>query len=159
VYASEQEEGSLAAPTAGLDITEGMLQELNHKFLTLHVGVEGFRPIDTDLVEDFQVSVAERYRIPLPPTNRVVCIGTTVVKALEAYALTGEAEGESKLFIWPPFKFMLTKAILTNFHSPKNVHLAMVSAFAGVERITEAYRVAIEKRYLFGAYGDACLIL
>lgn len=152
-------DGSVVAPSAGLDITEAQLAQLDHRFLTLHCGVESVREIQTETVEEHDVLVAEAYEIPDPPNQGVVAIGTSVVKALETFAETGQAWGVTRLFICPPFEFVLTKSLLTNFHSPRDTHLALTCAFAGVGRVMEAYQVAIKDGYRFGAYGDAMLLI
>ena len=157
IYASV--EGGLGTPTAGLDITEELLQSLNHKFLTLHAGVETFRTIHADNVEEHDIHAAEFYVIPDPPAEPVVAIGTTVVKALETFGKTGKPEGESKLFIHPPFTFRRTKALLTNFHSPRDTHLALTWAFAGRGRMMDAYATAVVEKYRFGGFGDAVLFV
>jgi S-adenosylmethionine:tRNA ribosyltransferase-isomerase len=105
----------------------------------------------------------ERYSIPAETTRylerkRVLAVGTTTLRALEAFALGGKREGETDLFIYPGFEFRLVRRLLTNFHLPKSTLLMLVSAFAGAENIRKAYAHAIEKRYRFFSYGDAMLI-
>ena len=101
----------------------------------------------------------EFYEIVDPPQERVVAVGTTTCRALETWARTGATSGWSNLFIHPPFEFKAVKALVTNFHVPKSTLLMLVSAFAGREKILEAYQEAVERGYRFYSYGDAMLIL
>ena len=106
---------------------------------------------------------AERYCIPartveLAQNRRVLAVGTTSLRALESHALTGRREGETALFIYPGFEFRVVKRLLTNFHLPRSTLLMLVCAFAGKDRILEAYHHAIRRRYRFFSYGDAMLI-
>jgi len=173
--------GSAAAPTAGLHFDSEMLSRLAAKgviaaYVTLHVGVDTFRPVRTEIAEDHEMhgEVAE-----LRPQNaaaingargRVVAVGTTSVRTLEsASKLAAKAgtspnrvepfAGETRLFITPGHRFRAVDALLTNFHLPKSTLLMLVSAFAGVELVRHAYRTAIEERYRFFSFGDAMLIL
>jgi len=159
--------GAVAAPTAGLHFDAGMLQSIEARGatlarITLHVGFGTFQPLRTDVVEEHHMH-RERYTIP-PATlaalagKRVLAVGTTTLRALESHALTGQASGETDLFVYPGFEFRVVRRLLTNFHLPKSTLLMLVSAFAGKENILEAYRHAIEKRYRFFSYGDAMLI-
>lgn len=164
VYASR--EGAIAAPTAGLHFTPETLAALPCPVarITLHVGTGTFKPVKSERVEDHAID-PERFEIPgatiaaVRAARRVVAVGTTVCRTLEAWARTGETSGRSGLFIYPPFDFRVVGALLTNFHLPKSTLLMLVSAFAGRERILEAYREAIEREYRFFSYGDAMLIL
>ncbi len=171
VYAREP--GAVAAPTAGLHFTPGLLERLaeagvERAQVTLHVGPGSFRPVETERVEEHRLD-PEAYRVP-PATaaaleraraggGRVVACGTTVVRTLETYARTGEATGDTALYIYPPFEFRLVGALITNFHLPRSTLLMLVSAFAGRERVLAAYREAIARAYRFYSYGDAMLIL
>jgi S-adenosylmethionine:tRNA ribosyltransferase-isomerase len=171
VYAAET--GAVAAPTAGLHFTDALIGELGAAGigiarLTLHIGPGTFVPIRSAEVEAHTME-AEWYTIPAPARaaieharrtgGRVIAVGTSSVRALESYAITGDAEGETGLFIAPGFRFRMTDAMITNFHMPRSTVLAMVMAFAGRELVLAAYREAIRRRYRFLSYGDAMLIL
>ncbi|HXU40803.1 MAG TPA: tRNA preQ1(34) S-adenosylmethionine ribosyltransferase-isomerase QueA [Burkholderiales bacterium] len=165
VYARAR--GAVAAPTAGLHFDEATLkrvEETGAKIarLTLHVGSGTFQPVRGADVETHRMH-SERYAIPGQTLHalsgrRVLAVGTTSLRALEAHAASGKTEGETDLFIYPGFEFRVVKRLLTNFHLPKSTLLMLVSAFAGKENISNAYRHAIEKRYRFFSYGDAMLI-
>ncbi|MBE3589361.1 MAG: tRNA preQ1(34) S-adenosylmethionine ribosyltransferase-isomerase QueA [Firmicutes bacterium] len=175
VYA--REEGSAAAPTAGLHFTPRLLEELGRRgvetaCLTLHVGLGTFRPVSAERVEQHRMH-AEWYRLP-PETaaaverarargGRVVAVGTTVCRTLETRATDdGRVEpgsGWTDLFIYPGFRFRAVDALITNFHLPKSTLIMLVSAFAGREFVLEGYRRAVESRYRFYSFGDAMLIL
>jgi S-adenosylmethionine:tRNA ribosyltransferase-isomerase len=159
--------GAVAAPTAGLHFDSPILQQIEERGaavekITLHVGAGTFQPVRVDTVEVHRMH-KERYSI-LPQTmeslknRRVLAVGTTSLRALESAARTGELEGDTDLFIYPGFQFKVVKRLLTNFHLPKSTLLMLVSAFAGRERILEAYHHAIHQRYRFFSYGDAMLI-
>lgn len=154
-------EGSLATPSAGLDVTEDILNQMSYRFLTLHAGMDCFRKIQTDEVEQHRLLNPEWYNIPSPPAEgeQVVAIGTSVVKAIETWARDGYATGKTDLFISPGFEFKRIRALLTNFHTPHDTHLALTCAFGGVERVMEAYQVALREGYRWSSWGDACLIL
>jgi len=165
VYASQP--GAVAAPTAGLHFDEAMLQSVQQRGaqiakLTLHVGFGTFQPLRVAEVEAHRMH-RERYCIP-PRTwdsvasRRVLAVGTTSLRALEAAARSGELEGETDLFIYPGFQFRVVKRLLTNFHLPRSTLLMLVCAFAGVDRIRKAYAHAVAHRYRFFSYGDAMLI-
>jgi S-adenosylmethionine:tRNA ribosyltransferase-isomerase len=156
VYAAH--DGAIAAPTAGLHFTPEILGQLSTRRLTLHVGTGTFKPVKCEEVEDHRME-AEAYEIPEPPGGKVVAVGTTTCRALESWARTGVASGWTDLFIRPPFDFKVVKSLVTNFHLPKSTLLMLVSAFAGRERILEAYALAIREKYCFFSYGDAMLIL
>jgi len=173
VYAGEP--GAVAAPTAGLHFDEVMLARLRQAGvdiakLTLHVGAGTFQPLRSESVETHRLH-AERYRLPAETVgaiaatrargHRVVAVGTTVVRALEAAALPGTlaaGEGETDIFIRPGFRFRVVDALLTNFHLPESSLLVLVAAFAGRERVLAAYHHAIAERYRFYSYGDAMFI-
>jgi len=174
VYAAE--EGAIAAPTAGLHFTEEMLDSLRARgvrivFVTLHVGVGTFKTVKSEWIEGhrmenewFEVSgeAVEQIQKAKAGGGRVVCVGTTSVRALEQAAAGGEfrrAEGETGLFIYPGFQFRMTDAMITNFHLPKSTLLMLVMAFAGRENILKAYEEAVKLRYRFYSYGDAMLII
>ena len=159
--------GAVAAPTAGLHFDAPLLAAVEARGaavlkLTLHIGAGTFQPVRTDRVEAHRMH-KERYSIS-PRTidslkdRRVLAVGTTSLRALESAALSGELEGDTDLFIYPGFEFRVVKRLLTNFHLPRSTLLMLVSAFAGRERIREAYCHAIHERYRFFSYGDAMLI-
>jgi len=159
--------GAVAAPTAGLHFDRAMLKAIEAKGakvakITLHVGFGTFQPVRVDEVEAHRMQ-REHYRIPdetveLIQGRRVLAVGTTSLRALETFALTGEREGETELFVYPGFQFQVVERLLTNFHLPKSTLLMLACAFAGRDNIFRAYRHAIEKRYRFFSYGDAMLI-
>jgi S-adenosylmethionine:tRNA ribosyltransferase-isomerase len=159
--------GAVAAPTAGLHFDRALLAAIEARGaalarLTLHVGAGTFQPVRSDTVEAHRMH-KERYSIPLQTmksleNRRVLAVGTTSLRALESAARSGELEGETDLFIYPGFEFRVVGRLLTNFHLPKSTLLMLVSAFAGKERILEAYHHAIALRYRFFSYGDAMLI-
>ncbi len=170
VYARET--GSVAAPTAGLHFTAGMLERCRaagavEVRVTLHVGLGTFQPIHTELVEDHRMH-AESFKITaeaaaaLKAASRIVATGTTTVRTLESAARQGPfraMRGETDLFIYPGFEFRATGAMLTNFHLPKSSLLILVCAFAGRELTLAAYRHAVQAGYRFFSYGDCMLIL
>jgi S-adenosylmethionine:tRNA ribosyltransferase-isomerase len=165
VYASQP--GAIAAPTAGLHFDEPLLERVRKRGarvarLTLHVGFGTFQPPRTEEVERHRMH-RERYSIPDQTLQalagrRVLAVGTTSLRALESAALTGAAEGETDLFIYPGYEFQVVDRLLTNFHLPKSTLLMLVSAFAGKETILKAYQHAVQERYRFLSYGDAMLI-
>jgi S-adenosylmethionine:tRNA ribosyltransferase-isomerase len=162
VYAHEV--GSAAAPTAGLHFTPELLSRLNHVAVTLHVGIDTFRPIATDRIEDHRL-LGERYRVTAEAWNRiasaerVLAVGTTTVRVLETVARTGQLSGRTDLFVTPGFAFRRVDSLLTNFHLPRSSLLALVMAFVGVQQTRELYRAAISERYRFYSLGDAMLVL
>ena len=159
--------GAVAAPTAGLHFDEAMLERLRGRgariaTLTLHVGLGTFQPVRSRCVEEHRMH-RERYRVPADTLaaiagHRVLAVGTTVLRALEAAARSGEREGETDLFITPGFRFRVVERLLTNFHLPKSTLLMLVCAFAGRENVFRAYAHAVAERYRFFSYGDAMLI-
>lgn len=172
VYAREG--GSAAAPTAGLHFTRQMLeclaaQGIKIASVTLHVGVDTFRPVKTPKLEEHAMH-GEWYHISSEAAEaigsaagRIVAVGTTVVRTLET-AASGRRHvrsgcGETKLFITPGFRFQVVDALITNFHLPRSTLLALVSAFAGHDRVMAAYAEAVRARYRFYSFGDAMLIL
>ncbi|MEI6085573.1 MAG: tRNA preQ1(34) S-adenosylmethionine ribosyltransferase-isomerase QueA [Verrucomicrobiota bacterium] len=151
--------GAVAAPTAGLHFTPELLAQLPHAFITLHVGIGTFRPVKAENLEEHKMH-AERFEIPVATAaaieraQRVVAVGTTVVRALESTTV-----GQTEIFIRPPHEFRVVDALLTNFHLPKSTLLMLVSAFASRELILQAYAEAVRERYRFFSYGDCMLIL
>jgi S-adenosylmethionine:tRNA ribosyltransferase-isomerase len=162
VYAREL--GSAAAPTAGLHFTPQLLGRIEHVAVTLHVGLDTFRPVTEERLEEHALH-GERYEVAsgawerIAAAERVLAVGTTSVRVLETVARTGDLEGRTTLFISPGFEFRRVNALLTNFHLPRSTLLALVMAFAGIERTLELYRVAIEQQYRFYSFGDAMLVL
>jgi S-adenosylmethionine:tRNA ribosyltransferase-isomerase len=167
VYA--RNEGSAAAPTAGFHFTERVLQGAERAgariaSITLHVGVGTFMPVRTERLEEHKMH-AEYYSVPreavriVEGSRRVVAAGTTVARTLETWAATGEAEGESELFVYPGYRWRSVDTLLTNFHLPRSTLLAMVMSFGGEELVKEAYRAAVRERYRFYSFGDAMLLL
>jgi S-adenosylmethionine:tRNA ribosyltransferase-isomerase len=172
-YASEP--GAVAAPTAGLHLTQAVLEQaaaggVEVARLTLHVGPATFLPIRAEQLEDHTMG-SERYVLPEESVRRVagakrdgrrvVAVGTTTVRALESAAAEGPLRpgpGEARLFIRPGHSFRVVDALLTNFHLPRSTLLALVAAFAGGERIRRAYDEAVRLRYRFYSFGDAMLI-
>ena len=162
VYANEA--GSAAAPTAGLHFTPQLLARVEHERVTLHVGLDTFRPLTTETLEEHELH-GERYSVRPPAwgriaaAERVLAVGTTSVRVLETVARGGPLEGRTSLFVTPGFEFRRVDALLTNFHLPRSTLLALVMAFAGVEETRALYRAAIEERYRFYSFGDAMLVM
>jgi S-adenosylmethionine:tRNA ribosyltransferase-isomerase len=162
VYADEP--GSAAAPTAGLHFTPELLAGFDLERVTLHVGLDTFRPITAETLADHALH-SERYRVEADAWKRiqaaphVTAVGTTSVRVLESLARGEPLEGRTRLFVAPDFVFNRTDALLTNFHLPRSTLLALVMAFTGVEETRRLYRLAIEERYRFYSFGDAMLIL
>jgi S-adenosylmethionine:tRNA ribosyltransferase-isomerase len=147
-------------------------RRIRQEQVTLHVGVGTFRPITAERLDEhpmhsewcsLEADVVERLRSSKHAGGRIVAVGTTVARTLEtAAAATGRIEpfqGETRLFIRPPYKFQACDALLTNFHLPKSTLLILVRTFGGDDLIRRAYQEAIEERYRFYSYGDAMLIL
>jgi S-adenosylmethionine:tRNA ribosyltransferase-isomerase len=162
VYAADP--GSAAAPTAGLHFTPDLLALLDVERVTLHVGLDTFRPLAADELEAHELH-GERYRVApeawrrIESAGRVLAVGTTTVRVLETIAHGGPLAGRTSLYVLPGFDFGRVDSLLTNFHLPRSTLLALVMAFAGVEPVRDLYRVAIEERYRFYSFGDAMLIL
>ncbi len=162
VYAREP--GSAAAPTAGLHFTPELLARLDPARVTLHVGLDTFRPVSESRLEDHQIH-GERYEVEPEAWERiraaepVLAVGTTTVRVLETLARGGPLAGRTELFITPGFEFRRVDALLTNFHLPRSTLLALVMGFAGIEETRSLYRLAVEERYRFYSFGDAMLIL
>jgi S-adenosylmethionine:tRNA ribosyltransferase-isomerase len=161
VYADEA--GSAAAPTAGLHFTPELLSRLDVERVTLHVGLDTFRPLTAETLAEHELH-GERYRVDpaawarIEAADRVLAVGTTTVRVLETVARTGALEGRTTLFVTPGFSFRRVDALLTNFHLPRSTLLALVMAFAGVEETRELYRTAVAERYRFYSFGDALLV-
>jgi S-adenosylmethionine:tRNA ribosyltransferase-isomerase len=162
VYADEP--GSAAAPTAGLHFTPELLAALDVERLTLHVGLDTFRPVSAESLDEHELR-SERYRVEagawarIAAAERVVAVGTTTVRVLESLARGAPLEGRTSLFVTPGFEFRRVDALVTNFHLPRSTLLALVMAFAGIEETRRLYRTAIEERYRFYSFGDAMLVL
>jgi S-adenosylmethionine:tRNA ribosyltransferase-isomerase len=175
VYAAAR--GAIAAPTAGLHFTQQILDEIAARGVqivrvTLHVGIGTFKPVKADRIEDHRMD-SERYDLTadaadalnaaLTEKRRIVAVGTTSVRTLESAIRAGHGRfvaghGETSIFITPGFTFRAVDRLLTNFHLPESTLLMLVSAFAGMQTIRDAYAAAIEGRYLFYSYGD-CMLL
>ncbi len=159
-----ESEGSAAAPTAGLHFTPELLARFDTERVTLHVGLDTFRPLAADVVEEHPLH-SERYEVApeawerIHRTDRVLAVGTTTVRVLESLARGAPLSGRTDLFVTPGFEFRRVDALLTNFHLPRSTLLALVMAFAGVEETRRLYRLAIEERYRFYSFGDAMLLL
>jgi S-adenosylmethionine:tRNA ribosyltransferase-isomerase len=162
VYADES--GSAAAPTAGLHFTPELLARLGHERVTLHVGLDTFRPLTAETLEEHELH-GERYSVRpeawerIRSADRVLAVGTTTVRVLETVASNGLLRGRTSLFVTPGYRFRRVDALLTNFHLPRSTLLALVMAFVGVEETRDLYRIAIESRYRFYSFGDAMLVL
>lgn len=177
-----KEEGSVAAPTAGLHFTEELLakaEEMGVKlaYVTLHVGIGTFRPVKCENVEDHHMhfeeySVDEENAKIINDTilegGRIVSVGTTSTRTVESAAYLDEAsgkylvragEGSTGIFIYPGYSYKIIGALITNFHLPKSTLLMLISALYDREKILEAYEIAVKEKYRFFSYGDACLIL
>jgi S-adenosylmethionine:tRNA ribosyltransferase-isomerase len=158
------EPGSAAAPTAGLHLTEELLGRLDVERVTLHVGLDTFRPVTAKTLDAHEIH-SERYRVEpeawrrIEAAPRVAAVGTTTVRVLETVAAGGPLEGRTRLFVTPGHEFRRVDALVTNFHLPRSTLLALVMAFAGVEETRRLYREAIAERYRFYSFGDAMLIL
>ena len=172
------ESGSVAAPTASLNMTDEILTSLKYKgikvvYITLHVGLGTFLPIRTDLVEDhhmhqehFEIkkSTIEIIQDAKKTNKRVIALGTTVARTLE-YAselikqTPADVSGEADIFIYPGYKFKTIDGLLTNYHAPKSTVLMLTSAFAGWDKLLPAYNHAVAQKYHFFSYGDSMLIL
>jgi len=161
-------DGSVAAPTAGLHFTPEMLTQIPHTFVTLHVGPGTFLPVRSDNVAEHRMdpeyfSISPEAAERINTAQRLIAVGTTVVRTLESAAHAGGQmhvqEGDTNLFIYPPYNFRAVDALLTNFHLPRSTLVMLVSAFAGREFLLRAYAAAVRERYRFYSYGDCMLIL
>jgi S-adenosylmethionine:tRNA ribosyltransferase-isomerase len=177
VYA--EPEGSAAAPTAGLHFTRELLQEISDRgvtclFTTLHIGLDTFRPVKEENPQEHIIhseygiiddSTASEIRKAKGEGRRVICVGTTSVRLVEAATQNSDDgkikpyEGWVDLYILPGYRFNIVDVMITNFHLPSSTLVMMVSAFAGTENIKKAYMEAVEKKYRFYSFGDAMLIL
>jgi len=174
VYARQA--GAVAAPTAGLHFTESLIEQLKQAgirfaFVTLHVGAGTFKPITAENIEDHKIhrewfSIDEEnagiINTAKNDGGRIIPVGTTSTRVLETIACGSPIKagsGTTELFITPGYQFKMTDALITNFHLPKSSLLALVAAFAGLEKVLAAYHHAIEQRYRFYSYGDAMLII
>ena len=177
VYAKN--EGSVAAPTAGLHFTKELLKEIEDKGVnianvTLHVSLGTFRPVHVDNIEDHNMHT-EEYHIPKSAANKineaklnghkVICVGTTSVRSIESAAYYDEdkkmylvkpTDSETNIFIYPGYEYKLVDALVTNFHLPGSTLIMLVSAFASKEIVMNAYKEAIKEKYRFYSFGDAC---
>src|SRR5215475_3602917 len=162
VYAREP--GSAAAPTAGLHFTPELLARLDPARVTLHVGLDTFRPVTEEQLEEHRIH-GERYEVEpeawerIRAAGRVLAVGTTTVRVLETLARGAPLTGRTELFITPGFEFRRVDALLTNFHLPRSTLLALVMAFAGIEQTRGLYETAVREQYRFYSFGDAMLIL
>lgn len=170
--------GSAAAPTAGLHFTPQLLEHLQQQgvgvaFVTLHVGLDTFRPVESEQVSEHKMhserialdaATAERIEATRTAGGRVIAVGTTSVRVLESVASFHQGrivpyEGETRLFITPGYRYQIVDAMITNFHLPRSTLLLLVSAFMGKTLMEEAYQVAMRERYRFFSFGDAMLLL
>lgn len=174
VYAKE--EGSVAAPTAGLHFTPSLIEKLKNQgntivYITLHVGTFTFKPIQEDEIEKHRISEeiyeiseyeAETINEALKQGKKLVAVGTTTVRALESASKNGiivPGKRTTDLFIYPGYKFKVVQSMITNFHLPRTTLLALVYAFGGIELMRKAYLTAVKERYRFYSFGDAMLII
>jgi S-adenosylmethionine:tRNA ribosyltransferase-isomerase len=173
-----QFEGAVAAPTAGLHFTKEMLEKVKEHGVeicevTLHVGGGTFKPVKTENIEDHNIH-GERFFVSAKATEkiftakesrrRVVAVGTTSMRVLESLHLfekdeNGAYEGETRIYIYPPYTFKMCDLILTNFHLPKSSLIILISAFAGREFVMASYKEAVMEKYRFFSFGDCCLII
>ncbi|HEY1137895.1 MAG TPA: tRNA preQ1(34) S-adenosylmethionine ribosyltransferase-isomerase QueA, partial [Xanthomonadaceae bacterium] len=170
-----RELGAVAAPTAGLHFDDALLATLREQgvefgHVTLHVGAGTFQPMRVDNIHEHHMhsewlnvgaALVEQVRATRARGGRVIAVGTTVVRALESAMRDGELQpfaGETQIFIFPGYRIRSVDAMVTNFHLPESTLLMLVSAFAGKDRVFEAYRHAVEQRYRFFSYGDAMLL-
>lgn len=166
-------EGSAAAPTAGLHFTKELLEKIKANgvklaYLTLHVGLGTFRPVSAERIED-HIMHTEYYEISAETAEiinscrknggRIIAVGTTSIRTLETVAddagKVKSASGETNIFIYPGYKFKIVDCIITNFHLPESTLMMLVSAFAGKEKIFNAYETAVKEKYRFFSFGDA----
>ncbi|WP_296491769.1 tRNA preQ1(34) S-adenosylmethionine ribosyltransferase-isomerase QueA [Rhodoferax sp.] len=164
--------GAVAAPTAALHFDEALFERLDdagvqRAHVTLHVGAGTFQPVKTENLSEHQMH-SEWYEVPAATQQaiadcrarggRIIAVGTTTVRTLESWALSGQTTGDTSIFITPGFDFRLVDALITNFHLPKSSLMMLVSAFAGYEHIMALYAHAIREQYRFFSYGDAMLL-
>lgn len=170
-----KEEGSAAAPTAGLHFTPELLEKIKSKgvkigYVTLHVGLGTFRPVKADDIKDHHMH-SEHYYLPAETADlinatkakggRVFAVGTTCCRTLESVATFKgeicEAEGDTDIFIYPGYEFKCIDCLITNFHLPESTLIMLVSAFCGYENTMNAYKIAVEEKYRFFSFGDSCI--
>ena len=170
-------EGSAAAPTAGLHFTKELLKQIedkgvNIRYVTLHVGLGTFRPVQVDDVTDHKMH-SEYYEVSKETADlinetkkngkRVICVGTTSVRTVESVAKDDgtmvEQKGNTEIFIYPGYKFKVVDALITNFHLPKSTLMMLVSALATKDLIFKAYNKAVEDKFRFFSFGDAMFIM
>ena len=175
VYSKEL--GSAAAPTAGLHFTEEMLKKIEDKgikigYVTLHVGLGTFRPVKVDDVKNHKMH-SEHYHISKETADlindtkknggRVIAVGTTSTRTLESVATKNgcicEDEDDTSIFIYPGYEFKCIDGLVTNFHLPESTLIMLISAFAGYDNVMNAYKIAVEEKYRFFSFGDACLFI
>jgi S-adenosylmethionine:tRNA ribosyltransferase-isomerase len=164
--------GAVAAPTAALHFDEGVLAALAARgvhtaSVTLHVGAGTFQPVKTENIAEHTMH-SEWYEVPESTQQaiaackarggKVLAVGTTTVRTLESWAKSGQASGDTQIFITPGFEFQVVDRLITNFHLPKSTLMMLVSAFAGYEHIMGLYHHAIKQKYRFFSYGDAMLL-
>lgn len=174
--------GSAAAPTAGLHFTPELLKQLEGKgvklaYVTLHVGLGTFRPVKEDVITDHKMHT-ESYEVT-PETakiindtkasgGRIICVGTTSCRTVESSAVKNPdgdgfivkpGSGDTDIFIYPGYEFKIMEGLITNFHLPESTLVMLVSAFAGREKVLDAYEEAVRERYRFFSFGDACLFI
>lgn len=173
-----ERDGAVAAPTAGLHFSAGFIEQLGKAgvetgFITLHVGAGTFQPVRADRIEEHQMhaeylevdaALCEQVARTRARGGRVVAVGTTVVRALETAATEAQGslqpwQGDSRIFIYPGYRFQVIDALLTNFHLPESTLIMLVSAFAGHENVMRAYQEAVQECYRFFSYGDAMFLL
>lgn len=167
--------GSSAAPTAGLHFTEEILEKLRQKgvqieYVLLHVGLGTFKTVAVENVADHKMhseyykideATAKRINQAKKDGKRIVCVGTTSVRTVESAAKEGEIkklEGDTQIFIYPPYQFQMVDALITNFHLPESTLIMLVSALSTKENVLNAYEKAVEEKYRFFSFGDAMLI-
>ena len=174
VYA--REEGSAAAPTAGLHFTKELLQKVKDKgveicYITLHVGIGTFRPVKVENIDEHEMhsefyimtkEVADKINAAKDRGSRVIAVGTTSVRTVESIADESgrvcEKSGFTNIFIYPPYKFKCVDALITNFHLPESTLLMLVSSLSTREIILKSYEEAVKERYRFFSFGDAMFI-
>ena len=171
-----REEGSVAAPTAGLHFTEEILEKAKAKgvklaFVTLHVGIGTFRPVKCEVVEEHKMHF-EEYTVSQEAADiinqtkaeggRIISVGTTSTRTLESAAdengVVKAGSGSTGIFIYPGYKYKVVNSLITNFHLPKSTLLMLISALYNRERILDVYKTAVEEKYQFFSYGDAMFI-
>jgi S-adenosylmethionine:tRNA ribosyltransferase-isomerase len=174
VYAETM--GAVAAPTAGLHFTQELLeklpqQQINYAYVTLHVGVGTFRPVEVEDITSHQMhgewievpeATVEKIKATQAAGGRIIAVGTTVVRALEGAAVSGELQpfcGKTNMFIYPGYEWKVVEGLITNFHLPRSSLLMLVSALIGRTRLLTIYQEAIALQYRFYSFGDAMLIL